>query len=71
MGKIIKEAHLKDIDFRTHAVRQSHALEDFKKWYDELEAVEQTERIQGQITILSSVLWYLMDPKEYKQFMKH
>lgn len=68
--KKIKEEHLKDIDFRTHAVRQSQSLEDFKSWYEELAVVEKTERIQGQITILSSVLWYLMDPKEYKKFMK-
>lgn len=70
LGKTIKKEHLKDIDFRSHEVRSKSAKEDFIKWYEELQNRPRTERIEGQLSMLSSVLWYLLSPKEYKKLIK-
>lgn len=65
--------HIKDIDFRTKEARQEHAVDDFKDWYNDLQAhqsIAYSETTQAQLSLLSSVLWYLMPHKEYKIFMK-
>lgn len=66
--------HLADIDFRTHAERQGNAKEDFVSWYHELnERIKihgYTDLLRGQKTMLSSVLWYILDPKEYKALVQ-
>lgn len=66
--------HLDDIDFRNHAERQKSAIPDFMNWYDSLYQVVRKDpnnvRISAQLAILSAVLWYLMEPKQYKRFMK-
>lgn len=70
---MIKEDHLKDIDFRTRAERQKAAIPDFKEWYQDLiahQALGYSERTQGQLTMLSSVLWYLLPEKDYKKLTR-
>lgn len=67
------EDHLADIDFRTKEARQANNLEEFKNWYNELSGYSERHynpRIQGQLTMLSAVLWHLMSTKDYKKFMK-
>jgi hypothetical protein len=65
----IKE-HIEDIDFRNHAERQKSWRNDFIKWHREIrKALREdpfNDRLAGQLTMLSSVLWYLLSPKEYK-----
>ena len=72
MSKI--EDHLADIDFRKKEVRQANYLEEFKNWYNELyeysESHEYNERIQGQLALLSAVLWHLLPTKDYKKFIE-
>ena len=66
--------HLDDIDFRTWSERSKSATEDFVNWYNQLheyaDSHDYDERIQGQLLMLSSVLWYLLDPKDYKKLVK-
>lgn len=65
--------HIADIDFRTKEERQRHALDDFKGWYDALydqQLLSYSDLAQAQLTLLSSILWYLMPDKEYKKFLK-
>ncbi len=69
-SKVSKLAHLRDIDFRSREERQKMALVDFKNWYETLLANQDlafSERTQGQLTMLSSVLWYLLPESEYKE----
>lgn len=65
------EDHLADIDFRKKEVRQANHVEEFKKWYNELQKYathhDLDERIQGQLTMLSAVLWHLLSTKDYKK----
>lgn len=67
--------HLPDIDFRSWEQRHTEAIPDFISWYNELQDFAEKygydERIAGQLTILSSVLWYLLPPKDYKKLTKH
>lgn len=70
---MIKEDHLKDIDFRSRAERSKQMIPDFKKWYEDLvahQALSYSERTQGQLTMLSSVLWYLLPEKDYKKLTR-
>ncbi len=69
MGKVVKKEHLKDIDFRTREVRQEGAIKDFKQWYVQLASQPYSDRIQGQLSMLSSVLWYLLPANEYKKLV--
>lgn len=66
--------HVVDIDFRSWQARHDAATSDFISWYEELsrriDSEGLTERLSGQITMLSSVLWYLLTPKEYKKLVK-
>lgn len=67
---MIKEEHLKDIDFRTKAQRKKHMVKDLKEWYEDLiahQGLTYSERTQGQLTMLSAVLWYLLPDKDYKK----
>jgi len=52
---------LKDIDWRTRQERQREAIPQIKRWYDESvrRGDERTTRA------LTSVLWLLMDEREY------
>lgn len=63
--------HLIDIDFRTREVRQASSLEELTRWYLKLSYLQNTEGyddfLQGQMTMLSSVLWYLLPANEYKK----
>lgn len=67
------EEHLKDIDFRKREVRQATHKETFIDWYNQL--YEYSSRhdydplIQGQLTMLSSVLWYLLPKQDYKKLV--
>lgn len=67
--------HLADIDFRTWDERHKNAVDDFIDWYNQLHEYQSRhdydDRIQAQITVLSSVLWYLLPPKQYKKLTKH
>lgn len=70
MAKRVKKDHLKDVDFRTREVRQLEALEDFKRWYESLVVVKRpSDRLQGQLTMLSAVLWHLLPPSDYKKLV--
>jgi hypothetical protein len=65
--------HLGDIDFRKRENRQENAIEDFKEWYEDLvvsQELDYSERVQGQLTMLSSILWYLLPPADYKKLTK-
>lgn len=65
--------HLRDIDFRTREQRSKEAISDFKQWYQDLHIqvrLQPDERLEGQLTMLSVVLWYLLLASEYKAFMK-
>lgn len=61
--------HIKDIDFRKREVRQQEAVKDFKQWYAQLSQRPYSEMLQGQLSMLSAVLWYLLPPKEYKKLV--
>lgn len=61
------EQHLKDIDFRPWQERHENRLETYKQWYTMLLNVPQDERIAGQLTMLSAVLWHELPEKEYKK----
>lgn len=70
---MIKEAHLKDIDFRTKSERKKQMIPDFIEWYEDLiahQALGYSERTQGQLTMLTSVLWYLLPEKDYKKLTR-
>jgi hypothetical protein len=65
--------HLQNIDFRTREQRSKEAIDDFKQWYRDLHVqvcLKPDERLEGQLTMLSAVLWYLLPASEYKAFMK-
>lgn len=67
--------HIDDIDLRTHEERQKSWRKDFMQWYEDLQSYRKKngvsdERVEGQLTMLSSVLWYLLDPKQYKALVK-
>lgn len=68
------QKHLDDIDFRNHEERQRAWRTDFKKWYRDIwrayRADPDNDRLGGQLTMLSSVLWYLLEPKEYKALVR-
>lgn len=59
--------HLKDIDFRTREERSQNRIETYKEWYKILISVPQNERIAGQLTMLSAVLWHELPANEYKK----
>jgi hypothetical protein len=66
--------HIDDIDFRSWDARNAQALQDFVKWYKILTKERSegiSERLEGQITMLSSVLWYMLPPAEYKRLVGH
>lgn len=69
MSKRVKLDHLKDVDFRTREVRQQMAIGDFKRWYRQLASMPASDRITGQLTMLSSVLWYLLPKNEYENLV--
>ena len=65
--------HLADIDFRTREKRQADKLTTYLEWYSHLSqnpAIGYDERLQGQLTMLSSVLWHELPKAEYKKLMK-
>ena len=72
---IMREDHPADIDFRNHSARTARAKEDFVSRYNELQGriVSHgcSDRLSGQITMLSSVLWYLLSPQEYKKLTQY
>lgn len=61
--------HLDDIDFRTREERQKDALPTMLEWRGHLHAAIKknglNERLEGQLTMLTSVLWLLMPAKEF------
>lgn len=61
--------HLDDIDFRRHAERSEAWKEDFLAWHASLhKAIKRdgsSDLLYGQLMMLSHVLWYLLEPKEY------
>lgn len=73
--KQVKLEHLKDIDFRKREVRQADYVNEFTNWYNELFEYSQNhdynQTVQAQLTMLSSVLWYLLPAKDYKKLTKH
>ena len=68
------EKHLDDIDFRTQAERSKAWKEDFLAWHKDLTQTLKVNGysapIQAQLNMLSSVLWYLLPPKEYKALVR-
>ena len=67
---MIKPEHLKDIDFRSREERQKHLIPDLKEWYEDLQGHQSlhfSPTVQAQITMLSSILWYLLPEKDYKK----
>lgn len=70
MAKVVNKAHLKDIDFRTREIRQANHLEQFKTWYETLAQFPYDPVIQGQLAMLSAVLWHLLPEKEYKRLTR-
>lgn len=73
--KQVKLEHLKDIDFRKREVRQADYINEFTNWYNELFEHSQNhdynQTVQAQLTMLSSVLWYLLPKKDYNKLVKH
>lgn len=71
---MVKKDHLKDIDFRTREVRQLESIPEMISWYKELhqrqEEKEYDAYLNGQSSMLSSVLWYLLPKKDYKKLTK-
>lgn len=70
MGNI--QEHLDDIDFRSREVRRASKAQTYKDWYDQLYEFSlryDDERIQGQLTMLSAVLWHELPKSEYKKFI--
>lgn len=65
----MKKDHLKDIDFRSREERQKHALKEFKDWYALLSNKPYSDLSQGQLTMLSAVLWHLLPKNEYKKLV--
>lgn len=63
------EEHLADIDFRKREVRQANHINQFKEWYVELAQQPYSDMIQGQLSMLSAVLWHLLPAKEYKKLV--
>lgn len=61
-----KKEHLKDINWSSRKERRENHIEDFKNWYRVLSNQPYSERINGQLTILSVVLWYLTEDDKYK-----
>lgn len=66
--------HLADIDFRKWEERHAAIKEDLSKFYRKVwqAAMDDplNERLQGQLTAISTALWYLLDPKEYKALVR-
>ena len=66
--------HVADIDFRSREVRQASKIEDFTDWYLELSEYSDNHDydpwIQGQLTMLSSMLWYLLPERDYKKLTR-
>lgn len=69
MNKVVNKAHLKDIDFRTREERQKDALTEFQAWYVQLSGCPYSELNQGQLSMLSAVLWYLLPANQYKKLV--
>lgn len=70
---MIKPEHLQDIDFRTKAERQVSIIPDITGWYETLirsQTNNFSDIVQAQITMLSSVLWYLLPEKDYKKLTR-
>lgn len=61
--------HIKDIDFRARSVRQSERMGTYKDWYKHLLSQPYSERNQGQLTMLSAVLWHELPKKEYENLV--
>lgn len=63
--------HLADIDFRTREERSKGWKVEFMRWYEDLDRAllynPQDPILQGQMMMLSSVLWHLLREPEYKQ----
>lgn len=72
MGKILADGTDSDsgLHVNSRAYKQTQALGTFKQWYlmlcRQLAADPDNERIHGQVTMLSSVLFMLLPEKEYK-----
>ncbi len=67
------QEHLQDIDFRSKEERSKQIIPDLISWYNSLidnKDLMKDQRLQGQVTMLSSVLWYLLPSKDYKKLMK-
>ena len=65
--------HLDDIDFRTHEARQADALTEIKGWHDiafRKAMKDPSERHLANLQVLSSVLWLLMDSKDYEKLTR-
>lgn len=67
---MIKSEHLKDIDFRTRAERQKDSTAEFIRWYNELARRPHSDLLQGQLSMLSAVLWYLLPEKDFRKLTK-
>lgn len=66
---MIKKEHLKDVDFRTREIRQASHINQFKEWYVQLSQEPYSDMIQGQLSMLSAVLWHLLPKSEYKKLV--
>ena len=67
------QEHLQDIDFRSQEERSKQVIPDLTLWYNSLidnKDLMKDQRLIGQVTMLSSVLWYLLPSKDYKNLMK-
>lgn len=66
--------HLDDIDFRTQEERSKSWKDDFLAWHKDISQTMKVhgynDMLAGQLTMLSSVLWYLLPPKEYKALVR-
>ncbi len=68
MGNI--QEHLDDVDFRSREQRQANRKETYIDWYNQLSECllgHDDERLQGQLTMLSAILWHELTPNEYKK----
>jgi hypothetical protein len=72
--KEVNKEHIKDIDFRTREERGKEAIPEMVEWYKELldRAGEEpySDLLQGQISMLSSVLWLLLPKNEYNKLRR-
>jgi hypothetical protein len=61
--------NLESTETHSWAYRHKNIKKELIKWYGLLQKSRGSERIEGQLTMLSSVLYLLLEPNEYKKLV--